>query len=101
MTEPSTTTEFLDSVAAALRDALAALDAREATTLSQTETDRQPDWADTLSRLEGNLSGWEGILGNMADQVRAAQDDLALLDADLRRSLDTFSVARKHLQGSR
>ena len=35
----------------------------------------------------------------MADQVRAAQDELAGLDADLRRSLDAFATARKHLQG--
>ena len=36
----------------------------------------------------------------MADRVRAAQDELAALDTDLRRSLDAFAAARKHLQGS-
>ena len=56
--------------------------------------------ATALGRLEENLTGWQSMLGDMAERVRAAQDDLAALDADLRRSLDAFSTARKHLQGN-
>jgi hypothetical protein len=93
--------EFLDGVLDSVRDALAALDGHE---LGQADpavtSDRDRAWAAALSRLEGNLDGWQGMLGEMADKVRAAQEDLAALDADLKRSLDAFAAARKHLQGA-
>ena len=38
------------------------------------------------------------ILADVAEKVREAQDDLTGLDTDLKRSLDAFAAARKHLQ---
>jgi hypothetical protein len=92
--------EFLDEVAASVRDTLAALEQHEASLAGPAPTTGR-DQADpaALGRLEESLSGWQAILGDMAERVRAAQDDLAALDADLRRSLDAFAAARKHLQG--
>jgi hypothetical protein len=93
--------EFLDGVLADVRAALAALDDREAAL-----PDATPDGPESgaaraaaLGRLEVNLDGWQGILGEMAEKVHAAHEELAALDADLKRSLDAFAAARKHLQG--
>jgi hypothetical protein len=101
MPELSPSAEFLDSVAASLRDALAGLDRHEAALADSSvpAADPSPIRAGALGRLEASLGGWQAILGDMAERVRAAQDDLAALDADLRRSLGTFATARKHLQG--
>jgi hypothetical protein len=88
-------------VLASVRTALATLD-RHDSALAESprpSLDRDRTWAAALGRLEGNLDGWQGILGEMADKVSAAQDDLAALDADLKRSLDAFAAARKHFQG--
>ena len=102
MPEPSLSAEFLTGVADSVRAALAALDRHEATLveLPTAGPDREQAWTGPLSRLEENLTGWQAILGDMADRVRASQDDLAALDADLKRSLDAFAAARKHLQGA-
>ena len=101
MPEVSPSAEFLDTVAASVRDALAALDRHEAAVAEPPAPgDGQQAHLRVLGRLEENLSGWQAILGDMAERVRAAQDDLAALDADLRRSLDAFAAARKHLQSS-
>jgi hypothetical protein len=101
MTEPATSTQFLDAVAADLRVALEDLDRREAAFGDMTVTpERDRAWTAALERLEGNLTDWQGILGDMAERVRVAQGDLNALDADLKRSLAAFSAARKYLQGS-
>ena len=104
MTEPSPppSAAFLDGVAASVRDALAGLDRHDAALagLPAPAPDREQAWAEALGRLEGNLAGWQGIVGEMAERVRSAQDELSALDADLRRSLDAFAAARKHLQGA-
>jgi hypothetical protein len=104
MPEPSRSpsVEFLDGVLASVRDALAALEGQDPAAAGPAPAgpDQGRRWAAALGRLEGNLDGWQGILGEMADKVRAARDDLAALDADLRRSLDAFAAARKHLQGA-
>ena len=93
--------EFLDGVLASVRDALAALDRHDTGQTGLTsDPSRERTWATALGRLEGNLDGWEGMLGEMAEKVRSAQDDLTALDADLKRSLDAFAAARKHLQGA-
>ena len=97
MAETPPSAEFLDEVAASVRAALDALDRHEADLAPLPEPDRA--WAGALGRLEENLSGWQTMLGDMAERVRAAQDDLSELDADLKRSLDAFAAARKHLQG--
>ena len=104
MTEPPppSSAAFLDGVAASVREALAAL-ARHEEALADLPLlgpGRERVWAEALGRLEGNLAGWQGILGEMAERVRSAQDELSALDADLRRSLDAFAAARKHLQGA-
>jgi hypothetical protein len=99
MSETSPSAEFLDQVAVSVRDALASLDRHEASLAEPPTAVGTADRAGALGRLEENLSGWQAILGDMAERVRAAQDDLAGLDADLRRSLDAFAAARKHLQG--
>jgi hypothetical protein len=100
MPEPSPSAEFLDTVTASVRDALAALDRHEASLPESAPAAGGQTYAGALGRLEENLSGWQAILGDMAERVRAAQDELAALDSDLRRSLDAFAAARKHLQGS-
>ena len=101
MSELPQSAEFLDGVLTSVRDALAALERDEAGELdAAVGQDRERAWAAALGRLEGNLDGWQGILGEMAEKVRTAQDDLASLEADLKRSLDAFSAARKHLQGA-
>jgi hypothetical protein len=101
MTDLYTSAQFLHGVAVGVRDALAALDRQEAALDESfaTPTPHQ-SWAESLGRLEDTLTGWQGILGDVAERVRAAQDDLAALDADLKRSLNAFATARKHLQGS-
>ncbi len=99
MPESSPSAEFLDTVSASVRDALAALDRHEAALEEHPARSGGRAHAVALGRLEENLSGWQAILGDMAERVRAAQDDLAALDTDLRRSLDAFATARKHLQG--
>jgi hypothetical protein len=99
MPETSPSAEFLDTVAASVRDALAAVDRHEAALDEEPVPSGGQAHGVALGRLEQNLSGWQVILGDMAERVRAAQDDLAALDADLRRSLDAFAAARKHLQG--
>ena len=101
MPELSPSAEFLESVAGSVRDALAALDRHEAALADLPATPAEPRqaYAGTLGRLEESLAGWQAMLGDMAERVRAAQDDLAALDGDLRRSLDAFATARKHLQG--
>jgi hypothetical protein len=99
MPETTPSAEFLDTVAASVRDALAALDRHEASLSEPPPAATGETHAAALGRLEENLTGWQAMLGDMAERVRAAQDDLAALDADLRRSLDAFAAARKHLQG--
>jgi hypothetical protein len=59
---------------------------------------RENGWAAAVDRLEENLTGWQTILGDMADRVRVANEDLAALDADLNRALTSFATARKYLQ---
>jgi hypothetical protein len=89
----------MDDVAASVAAALADLDRHEsALGASRTETPAATTSLETLTRLEGNLAGWQGILVEMADKVRTAQEELAVLDADLKRWLDAFAAARKHLQ---
>jgi hypothetical protein len=102
MPELSPSAEFLDTVAMSVRDALAALDRHEAPLDDPPDRagGREQTYAGSLGRLEENLAGWQAILGDMAERVRAAQDELAGLDTDLRRSLDAFATARKHLQSS-
>jgi hypothetical protein len=102
MTTPATSADFLDGVVASVRYALAALDREDADCAEPPADwpDRNRAMASALDRLESNLAGWQAILGTMADEVRASQDDLATLDADLRRSLDAFAALRKHLQGT-
>jgi hypothetical protein len=91
--------EFLDGVLASVRDVLAALDRNDVGQSDLTaDPARERTWAAALGRLEGSLDGWQGILGEMAEKVRTAQDELAALDADLKRSLDAFAAARKYLQ---
>jgi hypothetical protein len=101
MPETSPSAEFLDTVTASVCDALAALDRHEASLSELPSPIGGPEQAHAaaLGRLEENLTGWQAMLGDMAERVRAAQDDLAVLDADLRRSLVAFAAARKHLQG--
>jgi chromosome segregation ATPase len=101
MPELSPSAVFLDSVSESVRDTLAALDRHEASLaeLSGGRNDEQSH-AHMLGRLEENLAGWQSMLGDMAERVRTTQDELANLDADLKRSLDAFAAARKHLQGN-
>lgn len=97
MPETTPSAEFLATVADSVRAALAALDRHEASLTEPPATGQTH--AIALGRLEENLTGWQAMLGDMAERVRQAQDDLAALDADLRRSLGAFAAARKHLQG--
>ena len=96
---PSPSAAVLDEGEASVRAALADLDRRAASEPLGDVASRAPAWQTTLTQLEGNLSGWQGILGDVSDRVRAAHDDLAVLDADLNQSLAAFSAARKYLQG--
>lgn len=100
MPELSPSAEFLDSVSASVREALAALDRHE-TSLAEVPAAQggEQAYAGALGRLEENLSGWQTMLGDMAERVRTTQVELADLDVDLKRSLDAFAAARKHLQG--
>ncbi|HKB01314.1 MAG TPA: hypothetical protein VKD90_03800 [Gemmataceae bacterium] len=101
MSEFPKSAEFLDGVLASVREALAALECDEIGRGDLAVTpDRERAWATAIGRLEGSLDGWQGMLGEMAEKVRAAQDDLVALDSDLKRSLDAFAAARKHLQGA-
>ncbi len=95
-----TSTEFVDQVESELRSALDSLNRHqvefEATTPVLGERDRA--WDATFGRLEGNLTEWQSLLGDMADRARLAQDELNALDVDLNQSLTAFAAARKYLQ---
>lgn len=86
---------FLNDVDATLQATLASIVVPDEVVVAETHP-----WASTLVRLESNLSGWQAILGVMAEQVQETQRVLTALDADLKRSLHTFAMARKHLQGA-
>lgn len=90
----TSTLAFLDAVDVSLQHALATLAVPPDEPLPT-----PPDWNDALVRLEGNLTGWQTLLGEMASKVQATQAELTLLDNDLKRSLVAFATARKHLQG--
>jgi hypothetical protein len=100
MTNPShsPSLQFMDDVAASVAAAVAELDHHESALAASRTPRGETASLDALSRLEGNLAGWQGILVEMADKVRVAQDELAVLDTDLKRWLDAFAAARKHLQ---
>lgn len=93
----SATLAFLDDVEASLQHALATLAVPSDEPVMAPPG--APDWSDSLTRLEGNLSGWQALLGEMSNKVQATQTELTLLDNDLKRSLVAFAMARKHLQG--
>ena len=90
----------VDDVAASVAAALAALElcppAQFAVLTLSDQTERVA--AEAIGRVENNLAEWQGILSAIADAVRSAHDDLAVLDSDLRQSLDALAAARKHLQ---
>lgn len=98
MSEPSNrqTLVFLDDVEASLQQTLATL----VIPPDETPTVATPDWNSALMRLEGNLTGWQALIGEMAAKVQETQSELTLLDNDLKRSLVAFAAARKHLQGT-
>ena len=98
----SPSAEFLDGISATVRTTLDALVRQEndLAAASGSASNHDELWSAALARLEDNLGHWQTILDSMADAVRTAQDDLAVLDADLNRSLDAFAAARKHLQGA-
>jgi hypothetical protein len=100
-TAPSPSARFVAAVEAAVRDALTDLNRQEAEFAQSipAAAERESGWVAAVNRLEGNLSGWQTILGDMADRVRVAQEDLAALDADLNRALASFATARKYLEG--
>lgn len=89
--------EFLEGVSRSIQDALNDLFQHEEK-LDSILTEQTTREEMAIQRLEGNLSAWQGILAEMADQVRLAQDGLEVLDADLRQALNSFTTARKHLQ---
>ena len=95
----SPSARFAAAVETAVRDALAALGRHEAAFADAVPPVADRGWAAAVGRLEENLSGWQTILGDMADRVRVAHEDLAALDADLNRALASFTAARKFLQG--
>src|SRR5439155_7114972 len=64
MPEPSPSAEFLDTVTASVRDALAALDRHEASLPEAATPAGGQACAGALGRLEENLSGWQAILGD-------------------------------------
>jgi hypothetical protein len=101
-TSPLPTVEYLDAVAAAVRKAVHSLDQHESdlALLPVPSTNHERLWTNALVRLEDNLRQWQDILASMADEVRATQVELDLLDADLNCSLDMFATARKHLQAT-
>jgi hypothetical protein len=93
---------IVDDVAASVAAALAALDQHEtAPTAVLSASDRgERVAAEAIRRLEITLAAWQGILSEIADTVRSAHDELAVLDVDLKGSLDAFAAARKHLQNA-
>lgn len=92
---------FVAAVETAVRTALDDLTRHESAFAQSVPpaADREHGWAAAVNRLEENLTGWQALLGGMADRARVAHEDLAGLDADLNRALDAFTAARKHLQG--
>jgi hypothetical protein len=95
----SPSAQFVAAVEASVRAALDALTRHESEFAATAPAAREYRWHAVVDRLEGNLSGWQTILGDMADRVRVAHEDLAGLDADLNRALASFTAARKFLQG--
>jgi hypothetical protein len=92
----TSTTEFLDGIDRTLRETLAALD-------RETLPEPEPSTSATIpmERLQGSLDNWQTMLDDMADHVSAASDELNALDSDLKRALDSFTVARKYLENVR
>ena len=96
---PSPSLEFLNGISKSLQIALNDLFHHEERLDSMLATQINHE-GPAIHRLEGNLSAWQGILAEMADEVRLAQDGLELLDADLQQALNSFTTARKHLQSA-
>ena len=104
MTDPSQSpsASVVDEIASSVAAALAALERSESSqnvALSASVRSERIA-ADAIGRLEDSLAAWRGILTEVADKASSAHDDLAVLDADLRQSLDAFAAARKHLQSA-
>jgi hypothetical protein len=95
----SPSAQLVAAVEASVRAALDDLVRHESDFAATAPAAREHQWHGVVDRLEGNLSGWQTILGDMADRVRVAHEDLAALDADLNRALASFAAARKFLQG--
>jgi hypothetical protein len=94
--QTSNTLAFLDEVETSMRATLDAL----VIPSDEPITITTPNWNPSLVQLESNLNGWQALLEEMAVKVQETQTELTALDADLKRSLDTFTTARKHLQGT-
>ena len=90
----TSTTEFLDGIDQTLRATLAALE-------REPQPAPEPITSISMERLQGALDDWQTMLDVMADQVSAASDELNTLDGDLKKTLDSFSVARKYLENVR
>lgn len=98
---PSSTVEFVDEVSRSIQATLDALFLHESELAQQPAATITPERtrSHSFGQLETTIADWQAILDSMGDQVRIAQESLAMLDADLNRSLGMFAAARKHLQG--
>lgn len=95
----STTIELLDEADAAVLVALTAAERHEQGFADLPEPSVVRIWQDSLDQLEGNLSRWQNLLGDVGEQVRQATDDLNELEGELKQTVSAFAAARKFLQG--
>lgn len=96
---PSPSLEFLNGVSKSIQIALDNL-FRHEERLDSVLANQANREELAIQRLESNLSAWQSILAEMADEVRLAQEGLELLNADLSQALNSFRTARKHLQAA-
>ena len=94
----STTMELLDEADLAVRAALADAEQQERSFSQLPEPSVARIWQDSLDQLEGNLTRWQHLLGDVGEQVRQATDDLNELEGELKQAVSAFAAARKFLQ---
>ncbi len=98
---PLLSAEFVDGIGQFIQASLDSLFQHESALAQLSPSSPEPERIGTnsLSNLESTIAGWQSILDGMGEQVRNAQESLALLEIDLNRSLGAFAAARKYLQG--
>lgn len=90
--------QLLDDADAAVKIALVEAERHERAFADLPDTSVVKVWQESLNQLEGNLSRWQLLLGDVGEQVRQASEELNALENELKHTVSAFAAARKFLQ---